>query len=76
MLQKVLRVGTSAAVTIPKKSLEEMGIKIGDNVQVSVDAKSKRFTIEAHSPVNEELFLWTKKFIDRYRDALLELADK
>ena len=32
MTQKVLRVGSSAAVTIPKKSLEELGLKPGDEV--------------------------------------------
>lgn len=30
MTQKVLKVGDSAAVTIPKRSLEELGPKVGE----------------------------------------------
>ena len=40
MTQKVLKVGSSAAVTIPKKSLKELGLKIGDSVIVVVGKKS------------------------------------
>ena len=47
MIQKVLKVGSSAAVTIPKGSLKELGLAIGDQVNVIVDKKSKRMVIEA-----------------------------
>ena len=46
MTQKLLKVGTSAAVTIPKKSLKELGLKIGDEVRVAVDTKEKTVIIE------------------------------
>lgn len=41
MTQKVLKVGSSAAVTIPKRSLGELGLKIGDQVTVEIEKKTK-----------------------------------
>jgi len=78
MIQKVLRVGSSAAVTIPKKSLEELGLKIGDAVLVSVHGK--KVTIEARAPsvdvVDTNTAAWAKGFIETYRPALEALKDK
>ena len=37
MLQKVIKVGNSAAVTIPKYFLEKSSMKIGDKVFVEFD---------------------------------------
>lgn len=36
MVQKVIKIGSSAGVTIPKKQLQELGIAIGDNVELSI----------------------------------------
>lgn len=76
MIQKVLKVGTSAAVTIPKKSLAELGLRIGDKVSVFADKKTKRFVVEPTEIVDRELIDWTDKFIEKYRPALEELAKK
>lgn len=76
MIQKVLKVGSSAAVTIPKKSLKELGIKIGDEVKVSVDIKDKSVVIEPAGKINKEVLDWTDGFIRRYRTALEALAKK
>lgn len=78
MTQKLLRVGSSAAVTIPKKSLKELGLKIGDEVRVSVNPKEKAVTIRPadHVDVDTEVLEWTNRFIKRYRSALRALADK
>ena len=77
MTQKVLKVGSSAAVTIPKKSLKELGLKIGDEVRVAVDARDKMMLIEpAGKRVSSEIITWTDTFIKRYRGALESLAKK
>lgn len=76
MIQKVLKVGSSAAVTIPKKSLKELGIKIGDEVRVAIDVKGKTVVIEPAHKVKKELLDWTERFIQRYRPALEALARK
>ena len=76
MTQKLLRVGTSAAVTIPKGSLRELGLKIGDGVNVEIDKKRKMVTIQPALSVDKEVLDWTIKFIKRYRPALNALAKK
>ena len=76
MTQKVLKVGSSAAVTIPKKSLKELGLKVGDSVRVEVDVKSKRVVIESTRKINSEVLDWSDQFIKRYRSALIALAGK
>jgi antitoxin component of MazEF toxin-antitoxin module len=76
MTQKILKVGSSAAVTIPKKSLAELGLKPGDRVSVEIDTKRKIVTIEPAVKIDAELIAWTKRFIERYRPALEALAKK
>ena len=77
MAQKVLQVGSSAGVIIPKKTLGELGLRIGDQVNVEVDIKQKKVFIEPVSKtVDKELLNWTRKFIDKYRPALEALARK
>ena len=77
MTQKVLKVGDSAAVTIPKKSLQELGLHPGDKISVRVDKKQRRVYIEpVIEEVDKELLEWTKDFIERYRPALESLAKK
>mgnify|MGYP001568595827 CR=1 FL=1 len=76
MIQKLLKVGSSAAVTIPKKSLKELGLKIGDEVRVAVDAKEKTVIIEPVGKISEKLIAWTNDFIKKYRPVLKALAKK
>ena len=67
MTQKVIKIGTSAGVTIPKKVLDEQGIKIGDEIDVSIKPVQK---------VEKEVLDWTDRFIEQYHSALKALADK
>ena len=79
MSQKVLKVGSSAAVTISKSSLKELGLRVGDTVEVSLDARHRNVIITPlRHPrrVDPEIIRWTKSFIDRYRPALEALAKK
>ena len=76
MIQKVLKVGSSVAVTIPKKSLKSLGIKAGDEVEVSVNTAKRVVTIEAARGTRGELLAWTDAFIKQYRPALKALAKK
>lgn len=75
MTQKVIKVGDSVAVIIPKRSLNDLGIRPGDRVNVEVDKKQRRVSFSpAIAEVDKELLSWTKKFIERYRPALEALA--
>ena len=77
MAQKIIKVGTSAAVTIPKKSLEELGLHIGDEVSMEINKKNRAVIIVPHkTDVDRELMEWTKRFIEKYRAALEALAKK
>lgn len=76
MTQKVLKVGSSAAVTIPKKSLAELGLKIGDSVRVEIDRDTRSVRIEPSVKVDKKLMDWTDGFIKKYRPALEELSKK
>lgn len=75
MIQKVLKVGSSAAVTIPKKALKELGLKIGDSISLSVHASSKKVVVEPYATaVDQDTIVWAKGFIKKYRPALKALA--
>lgn len=76
MAQKVIKVGKSLAVTLPKRHAEEVGLKAGDPVGVFFDRRQKVFIVEPGAVVDSELVEWTDKFINEYRPALKELADK
>jgi putative addiction module antidote len=79
MTQKVIKVGNSSAVIIPKQSLLELGLKPGDKVVVETDKKRKRLLVKSsgrQARVSNELLDWTEKFIQRYRPALEALAKK
>ena len=77
MVRKILRVGTSAAVTISKKALSKVGLRIGQKVDVSYDALAHRILIEPvkKAPgVDPEIARLALSFMRRYRPALEELA--
>lgn len=79
MAQKVLKVGSSAAVTIPKKSLEELGLKVGDKVVVETDSKKKSFTVKPVVKMTkrqQHIAEMTLDFIEEYREDLEALAKR
>lgn len=78
MIQKILKVGSSAAVIIPKKFLEELNLKIGDSVVVSITGQEmnvRPYTKEG-AIVGADTMAWAKNFIEAYRPALEALKDK
>lgn len=79
MTQKLLQIGSSAGVTIPKKSLKDLGLKIGDDVVVEVNKTEKTVSItpaQRLSREDEHIAELTLKFINRYRKDLEALARK
>ncbi|MDO8521727.1 MAG: AbrB/MazE/SpoVT family DNA-binding domain-containing protein [bacterium] len=79
MIQKVLRVGSSAAVTIPKRSLQELGLEIGDSVTVNVDTARKVVSFKSaktESARGKEITELALNFVNRYRADLEALARK
>lgn len=79
MTQKVLQIGSSAGVTISKDTLKTLGLKIGDQVVVSVDEQAQLISIASTKKSKQQLesvARWTDGFIRRYRPALEALAKK
>lgn len=73
MQRKLIKVGTSAAILIPKAILDEQGVKIGDMVDVELrknDAKgAARQTV-----VDPRVIEWTDEFIEKHQAVLKKLA--
>ncbi|HMT19333.1 MAG TPA: hypothetical protein PKD20_04000 [Candidatus Saccharibacteria bacterium] len=69
-IQKVIKVGTSAGVTIPAKDFAHLGIKIGEDVEVTIKKIEKP---EAHT---EEVVAITQKLIKRHKQALKNLSQR
>lgn len=79
MTQKVLKFGASAAVTIPKKSLDELGLKLGDSVTVKINKRTKSVIIQPQNRIindDAKIAQLTLNFINRYRKDLESLAHK
>ena len=83
MKQKILKVGNSAAVTIPKKWLDELGLQPGDEVVVNTDrvgekleVYSVRGKVRSDSGITPEFLDIVKGINKRYGKVLKKLADK
>ena len=81
MNQKILKVGSSAAVTISKSALQELGLNIGDAITAQVDAERQVFSIQPLGRTKttareRKIMKLTLNFVDRYRADLESLAQK
>jgi antitoxin component of MazEF toxin-antitoxin module len=78
MVNKILRVGDSAAITIPRSVLKEMGLSIGDKMVVTYLPNENEIVVKPLSTgatlVSDRVARLTAHFIDRYRGALKRLA--
>ena len=80
MLQKVIKVGNSVAITLPKDFLDNAKVKAGDRVHVEVDKSTDVMIVSSkENPlmgISPDITHWTAKFIGANRQALEELANK
>lgn len=80
MKQKVIQIGNSIGIIIPQ-TLAHKNLKPGDIVNVDKDPVSDTFFINkankgVNSSITPEFLSWLKKFNQRYKKALFELAKK
>jgi len=68
--QKLLQIGSSVGITIPKQYLMKQGLKVGDEVEISIKPARKI------SDEDEKIAKLTLKFINRCRKDLEALARK
>lgn len=80
MIQTIIKVGNSLGVTIPKPILENIKFKAGDKVHMEVDEANDALIVSSKKNplkgMSSDIIQWTKKFIDKNRQALEELANK
>ena len=77
MAQKVIKIGSSAAITLPKRILEKLGISIGD--KVVVESEGGKIVVEPQKPASSRdahIAKLTHNFVERYREDLEALSDK
>ncbi|HEV3245227.1 MAG TPA: hypothetical protein VG102_02635 [Candidatus Paceibacterota bacterium] len=79
MSQKIIKVGSSAAVTLSPDTLEAVKLSVGDTIDVSFHPSSRTITMRPHAHaagVNPDVVTWTNAFIDKNRKLLERLAAK
>jgi bifunctional DNA-binding transcriptional regulator/antitoxin component of YhaV-PrlF toxin-antitoxin module len=67
--QKLIQIGSSDGVTLPKKDLARLGAKRGDILKIRAELVEEPIK---HSRLLEEY----DSFVDKYGDTLKNLADK
>lgn len=81
MKQKIIQIGSSIGVVIPKPLAEEKGYKVGGSINLHTEQDSNVIRIEPaeikkESAVDPAILTWTNEFIDKNRELLKRLADK
>ncbi len=78
MLRKVFKTGNSVVVSLPKDTLEFLGIAEGSEVSVELDRERRQVVITpadtALPGVDETFAQQVSAFIEQYRPALEALA--
>jgi antitoxin component of MazEF toxin-antitoxin module len=70
MVQKVIKIGSSLGVTIPKKEANKLNIVAGDEVEISILKKTTRY--EKHEQLLKDL----EDFMSVYDQDLKNLAKR
>jgi putative addiction module antidote len=78
MVRKIFKSGNSFVISLPRESLQELGLHEGSEVNVAIDREEGRIIIErAQTPLAEidpDFARQLNDFIENYRPALEALA--
>jgi len=78
MVRKIFKTGNSLVISLPKESLERLGLNEGSSVVVELDQKGRKLIMsplqQALPGVTEEFAQQVTEFIEEYREALDALA--
>lgn len=77
--KKILRVGDSAAITLPSKFLRKVRWKPGDEVLVETDSRTATIVVRSarragKMRISSEFASWVEEFIEQHKPLLKELA--
>ena len=80
MINKLIKIGNSVGITLPKKLLSLLDLQQGEEVFVDTDLKNKSIIIKsiivAKNEVNKDVVQGMGKFTKRYSKALKNLSKK
>lgn len=79
MKQKVIKIGSSIGITIPKESLRILGLKVGDFVETDTSGQSLVVKPEPKATthgIDPQILQWGDEFIVKNRELLKRLKDK
>ncbi|MEK7628793.1 MAG: hypothetical protein AAB421_05280 [Patescibacteria group bacterium] len=76
MAQKVIRIGSSIGVTIPKDVAQTAGLSVGDLIRINKATHGRvEFTkIDAKGDGDAEVLVWANQFVSKHIEAFKELA--
>ena len=78
MVRKIFKTGNSFVISLPRESLQLLGLQEGSEVNVVVDQDEGRIIIERAHPlladIDPTFAQQLNEFIDQYRPALEALA--
>jgi putative addiction module antidote len=78
MLRKVFKAGNSLVVSLPKESIQALGLQEGSEVSVELGPDQKEIVIKPAEPplaeIDETFAQQVADFIEQYRPALEALA--
>lgn len=80
MVQKIIQVGNSLALTIPKSFINKTGFKAGDELYVQQEPSSKSLIITTKDQADKiqlspDLFAWLDDIEKNYSKEIKELAN-
>lgn len=79
MIQKIIRVGSSAAVVLNKDYLEKLGLAIGDKIEISFNSRQRVLAVKATEDLGEDdlkIARLALNFMAKYKKDFTALARK
>ncbi len=82
MQQKIIQIGNSTGIIIPKSVLDQLGLQTGNEVELQKDITNQSLTIvkaegkTKNTSIDNHFLTVLEKVNTQYNTALKELADK
>lgn len=81
MLQKIIQVGNSLAITIPKDFARQINLQAGEMIAVETDIASRTLLVKPKKEADKtsltpEFFEWLGRISTKYEGTIKELAKR
>lgn len=80
MPRKIIKIGTSAGVTLPKETLRALNVRVGTPVSLETNLQAGEIVVRVQAKrrpvIDAEVYRVGKRLIERYRPAFEALAKK